>query len=435
MTRSTDPRSAIGDLPSFLGAPDRPAHDTDAQRSESEAPEATEEFFDEAEDGYEERGDEDYEDYEDEAHEEVGDDEQADYDAGTPVSARARRRRDPSAVPSAGGVAALAAGALLGLAGIVQLLVPGAAEVGLDGWSPQLPLTIGAVLAALGLTQRRVGAIQQRLDDSERRREASNAALTAALDQLLENTASQATDASGGHPAERALLALQRQDQKINNLTKATKMYGKPLMEITAQGTEVAGCLTKLQAAVEALTAQTGPSQPGVELGEVSARIDGLSGAVASLQAHAQADGREVKAALAQLSSQQEDRLGDDQLQVRLAEATTRIGEGIDQLRDQNVAGIESSVRDVQREVSALAGAIAKLQGAAPAAAPATATAATATASTTPAPTAPANAAAPSTTAGSGEAPSTEGGYATGERKSRGSNVLGAIAKLKQMKG
>ena len=106
MTRSTDPRSAIGDLPSFLGAPDRPAHDTDAQRSESEAPEATEEFFDEAEDGYEERGDEDYED---EAYEEVGDDEQADYDAGAPVSARARRRRDPSAVPSAGGVAALAA--------------------------------------------------------------------------------------------------------------------------------------------------------------------------------------------------------------------------------------------------------------------------------------------------------------------------------------
>jgi len=428
MTRSTDPRSAIGDLPSFLGAPDRPAHDTDAQCSESEAPEATEEFFDEADDGYEERGDEDYED---EAYEEVGDDEQADYDAGAPVSARARRRRDPSAVPSAGGVAALAAGAILGLAGIVQLLVPGAAEVGLDGWSPQLPLTIGAVLAALGLTQRRVGAIEQRLDDSERRREASDAALTAALDQLLENTASQATDASGGHPAERALLALQRQDQKINNLTKATKMYGKPLMEITAQGAEVAGCLTKLQAAVEALTAQTGPSQPGVELGEVSARIDGLSDAVASLQAHAQADGREVKAALAQLSSQQEDRLGDDQLQVRLAEATTRIGEGIDQLRDQNVAGIESSVRDVQREVSALAGAIAKLQGAAPAVA-ATATAAT---STTPAPTAPANAAAPSTTAGSGEAPSPEGGYATGERKSRGSNVLGAIAKLKQMKG
>lgn len=432
MTRSTDPRSAIGDLPSFLGAPDSQAHDTDAERAEGEAPEATEGFFDEAEDGYGERGDEGYEEYGD--YEDEGDDEPAAYDSGTPARARAGRRRETPAAPSAGGAVSLAAGALLGLTGLVQLLVPGTAEVGLDGWSPQLPLTIGAVLAALGLMQRRVGAIQQRLDDSERRREANDAALTEALDQLLENTAGHAADASGGHPAERALLALQRQDQKINNLTKATKMYGKPLMEIAAQGTEVASSLTQLQAAVEGLAARTGPSQPGADLGEVPARLDALADAVSSLQAHAQADGREVKAALAQLSSQQEDRLGEDQLQVRLAEATTRIGEGIDQLRDQDVAGIESSVRDVQREVSALAGAIAKLQGAAPAVAPAATATATTASSTAPTPSTPA-AASPSTTSAAGEAPSSDGGYATGERKSRGSNVLGAIAKLKQMKG
>ena len=36
------------------------------------------------------------------------------------------------------------------------------------------------------------------------------------------------------------LIALERQDEKVNNLSKSLKMYGKPLMEIATQGNDIA---------------------------------------------------------------------------------------------------------------------------------------------------------------------------------------------------
>ncbi|MGC6489128.1 MAG: hypothetical protein ACON4Z_15880, partial [Planctomycetota bacterium] len=359
MTRSTDPRSAAGDLPSFLGASESEAREMDAAPARTGCGPADEQ--DPAYDEYD--GDEVYDDeaaYEQEPA--YGDSHP---DDATAPTAPATPRRDDGAPTAAGGLAAVATGAALTLAGVAQLVVPTLAALPPAGWTPQLSLTLGAVALALGLTQRRVGLVHQRLDRDERQRAARDAALDDALEQLLECSARDG--AGDGSQAEQALLALQRQDQKINNLTKATKMYGKPLMEIAAQGAEVAGQVAQVQATVDGLAEKTASGGAPTDSTELTARLDALGAAVAALQEQARADGDDLKQAVDAVRRQQADTSSDDQLQVRLAEATTRIGQGIDQLRDRDVAGIEASVRDIQREVASLAGAVAALQpGAAP---------------------------------------------------------------------
>jgi len=240
----------------------------------------------------------------------------------------------------------------------------------------------------------------------ELQREARDEHLQETLEELLDRASQDVDGAANGAELEQALLALQRQDQKINNLTKATKMYGKPLMEIAAQCAELVGGVGQLREQVE----RSESTSRDVDLGDVPAQLAALAEATSTLRTEASAERAELKAALEQG--------GDDQLQVRLAEATTRIGDGIDQLRTQELSGLESTLRDVQREVSSLATSVAQLQ--------ATARSGDQGSSR------PAAAAQP-TTGDAGKSKSS--GYSTGARKSGGKNVLGAIAKLKQMKG
>ena len=436
MTRSTDPRSAAGDLPSFLGetrgadaAPERAdaagyddqLHAVDDGGAYDDPDlEAYDDGAGEAE-GYEEEA------YEDDVH------EPEDYGARAARPARptsANRRRTSVATTPAGGNGATAAGAALALLGFAQLFVPAVAEFAPAGWTAQLTLTIGAVLVALGVGQRRVGAMQQQLEEHEQERAARDAMVTESLEQLLARSADRDPEADR---SEQALLALQRQDQKINNLTKATKMYGKPLMEIAAQGAEVSGKVSQLQAALKAIASERDPARGELDLGPVADRIDAVTRALAELHQQTRADSRACRDALEQLHSQPTGAQSDEQLQVRLAEATTRISADIDRLRDQNFASIEASVSDIRREVTALAGAVGELQTA-PAAGKQPSPPAEASSQATEAG-APSDA--PAQAAGAERSPlSDEGsGYATGARKSRGANVLGAIAKLKQMKG
>ena len=133
------------------------------------------------------------------------------------------------------------------------------------------------------------------------------------------------------------------------------------------------------------------------------------------------------------MRTEHENRLTKDGERTLQAEATTRISADIDRLRDQNFASIEASVSDIQREVTALAGAVGELQTA-PAAGKQPSPPAEASSQATEAGAA---SDAPAQAAGAERSPlADEGsGYSTGARKSRGANVLGAIAKLKQMKG
>lgn len=408
---------------------------------------------------------------------------------------RALHRRPAS---SPGGGLFLGAGVLTAAFALLMPSLPVDAVAALtnQGFGPQGLFVCGLVLVAAGASMRRTARLQQKLDDAEERRAAEAEKLHQGLHGLL---SAQATTnerpAAGEEDLQHVMLALQRQDEKLNNLTKAFKMYGKPLMEIANQGTDLAGVLATVKSQVEAngessrsalLRMETQLKSPAgkQELADLQnnmlklvQKVEALAGQspAAALQPLQQQVGRlevgvaaiaqrledsEVRKSLLRLEesatksreTMQELLRADGvkkaagELQDKLDRATRGLQDGIVQLRDGNLGGLENAVRDIQREVAGVATSVAQIHAAvksgvrvattaapapapAPAAAPAAAAPAAAAASA-PAPTASAPAA---PAAGDGKA-ADGGGYQTGSRSSGGKNVLGAIAKLKQMK-
>jgi chromosome segregation ATPase len=130
------------------------------------------------------------------------------------------------------------------------------------------------------------------------------------------------------------------------------------------------------------------------------------------------------------------------QLAQQFDGAIGKLAHGLDELKNGNIGALETSVRDIQRELAGVATTVANIQQGIKNAPRAAAAAAAAPAAASPAPTAaaapsPAVAPAAGTTAGPSPAASSDGGatgYQTGTRKAPAKNVLGAIARLKQMK-
>ncbi|MCU0865420.1 MAG: hypothetical protein MUC36_16675 [Planctomycetes bacterium] len=408
--------------------------------------------------------------------------------AAAPTGARRRTSR-PSAAPapvavSRGGALGLCAGVMLATTGLLAPKVPAILTAlqnfGLDG---SHLLILGAVSIAAGFVRRQVGVVQQRMAAADAQRQLETDALQQSVLDLA--TAHQAAGEKPppGEELQHLMMAMQRQDEKVNNLTKAIKMYGKPLMEIAAQGTELAGSVAGVRTVVDGGAESTRQAIARLEgqlrsLGgkqELAELQAGLAKLAARLEAVAttkhdgpdltplqQQLGRlevttaamaqrledsEVRKSLLRLEeaahkereTMQELLRGDllhkvaQELQARLDRTTKGLADGIVQLRDGNLGGLESAVRDIQREVTGVATTVAQINaavknGARPAmAAPAAATPAPAAPAATPAAATPASVPAP--------APAeTAGGYQTGTRSSGGKNVLGAIAKLKQMK-
>jgi hypothetical protein len=408
---------------------------------------------------------------------------------------QALRRRKAS---SPGGGMFLGAGVLTAALALLMPRLPVDAVAALtnQGFGPQGMFVCGMVLAAAGASMRRTARLQQKLDDAEERRAAEAAKLHRGLHGLL---SAQATTndrpAAGEEDLQHVMLALQRQDEKLNNLTKAFKMYGKPLMEIANQGTDLAGALATVKSQVEAngessrsalLRMETQLKSPAgkQDLADLQnnmlklvQKVEALAGQspAAALQPLQQQVGR-LEVGMAAIAQRLEDsevrksllRLEESatksretmqellradgvkkaagELQDKLDRATRGLQDGIVQLRDGNLGGLENAVRDIQREVAGVATSVAQIHAAvksgvrvattaAPAAAP---TAAAAPAAATPAAAAasapaPAPSAPTEPAAGDGKA-ADGGGYQTGSRSSGGKNVLGAIAKLKQMK-
>jgi hypothetical protein len=409
-------------------------------------------------------------------------------DSGTPrpPTRRPRPPPRPAAAPtpqSRGGALGLCAGVMLATTGLLAPKVPAIADAlanfGLDGGNLMI---LGAVAMAAGFVRRQVGVVQQRLATTELQRAAEVEALQNSLQELTAHHTTGDKPAAG-EELQHLLMAMQRQDDKVNNLTKAIKMYGKPLMEIATQGTELAGSVAAVRTVVDGGTESTrqaitrlegqlrslGGKQELAELqaglAKLAARLDAFATSkqagpdLAPLQqqlsrlevttaAMAQRlEDNEVRKSLLRLEeaatkereTMQELLRGDQlqkvaqELQTRLDRTTKGLADGIVQLRDGNLGGLESAVRDIQREVTGVATTVAQINaavknGARPAmAAPPAATPAPAAPAATPAAATPASAPAP--------APAeTAGGYQTGTRSSGGKNVLGAIAKLKQMK-
>lgn len=419
---------------------------------------------------------------------------------------RQSRRRANVAPASAGtvstyaGFGVIAAAIALAAAPLAPTLRDNLSQFGIHSASL---LVVGTVLAASGTNRRRLAALQQRLDENGGSNADGVASLRDSVQFLVEaQHASNERPPAAGEELQHVLVALQRQDDKVNNLTKAIKMYGKPLMEISGQGTEIAGAVAQTKAAVEAsndaaqkafahvrqqLQEAAGTHKEIADLTDIVLKVSSMvevlqkkqTGSV-SLEPLQQQVGR-LEVAVAAIAQRVEDnelrksllRLEDStqkaredvqhllrgeglqkattQLQERLDKATSRVTDGITQLRDNNVSGLETSIREMQRELSGVATSLAQIQAVVKSGGRAAIVASQPTAAPTPAPAAPAPAAPPApsnTVEGQPAAPTTpaatpaaaptadggSNGYQTGKRTSTGKNVLGAIAKLKQMK-
>lgn len=434
--------------------------------------------------------------------------------------ATARRRAAPREARQSGGALGIALGVVfLGFAIGLALAGQGLSNLAQFGVEPSTLLVLGVVMAAAGFTRRRIGALYDRFEEAQIEREQLTQDLTESLQFLVASQhASNERPPAAGEELQHVLVSIQRQDEKINNLTKAIKMYGKPLMEISGQATEIAGNLGQVRAVVDGGTESTrqallrleqqlrvataskqdfndlqtsfaklgstltaleqrgGPSKQ--EFHDLQAAMAKVGQALATLEQRGgkvdlqpvQQSVTRVEVAVQAMAQRLEDselrksmlRLEDTthkthdqlqqllrgeslqkatkELQAGLDGATKRLADGIKELRDGNLGGLESSVREIQREIAGVATAVAQIQNSVRNGARAAAPAPSAPTPATPAPAAPAAPAAaaaaptPATAAApaAGQAPAD--GYQTGTRSTPSKNVLGAIKKLKQMK-
>jgi hypothetical protein len=412
----------------------------------------------------------------------------------------------PEAAGSSGLLARICGAALL-LAGVLVAVLQGRGAIppalAYYGLHPQTLFTVGAVVLGVGMVRRQVRAL-----GATRRDE-----VLEHLQFLVEHQRATAErPPAKGEELDRVLAQLERQDEKVNNLTKALKAYGKPLLEIASSSADVTAQIDKIrtqsdalvdglrsgQQRVEAAVRGAGSGEAVAALRDQSAKLEkqlhdqfaaigekvghgGLQQQLTRMEASVQAIGQrlddsEVRKSLLRLEEAEKARgrkldevaraetLQHDvaRLEQRIDQNAGKLGATLEQVRNGNLGQLETSVRDMQRELAGLCTAVAQIQqavrsggmrAAAPAqmAAPMPAAAALAPAAEPPhaaavAPPAPAHAAPAAAHAAAHEpapAVDTKGlsdaqaGVAqnqTGARASTGKNVLGAIAKLKKMK-
>jgi hypothetical protein len=408
-----------------------------------------------------------------------------------PVTPPTRSRRP------AGGLSLLA-GFVFAASGIALGFVP-QLEATLQGYGlgPTTMLLVSGLLLTTGVVRRQIGAATSHIDAMLGEHEDVAAQLRSSIDYLVEQQrATLERPPAAGEELDRVFAAMQRQDEKINNLTKAVKMYGKPLMEISSQGTDSGATLTQLRTAhdglVETLKTGLGRIETGMRSIDTSAKaggnkkeLDELQAAVkrteemlnrnfAALDSKIRNDGNqqqltrveagvtalgqrlddsEVRKSLLRLEDatkhalQKVEKLADsdsvhagmEKLDKRVTDTFTKLQGGLEQLKTNNLGALEGTLRDIQREVASLATAVSRIQAAVKSGGGRGASSEPAPRSAETPPVAHPTAASPAAPppAASGDTPDAQAGVAqnqTGTRASSGRNVLGAIAKLKQMK-
>lgn len=416
-----------------------------------------------------------------------------------------------TATPAPGGGAGIALGVLLLLGGLGLGFgyANGMISTGLQayGLAPQTLLLLGGITVAAGLLRRSQVATARRLDLALAEQDERARQMSENLDYLVDHHGSTDLDKppAQGEELQRMLLHLQRQDEKVTNLTKAIKMYGKPLMEISNLSADIGAMVTQLKTHLEGLLEQNRQGFTRVELalqagdgdqqlleglqqqfGKTEARLQQqinqlgdklprgdqlqlqlqqlteklprsdqlqqqLTRVEASIQAQAQRlDDSELRKSMLRIEDAHKQLHGSlerlvaggsakdasQQLGQQFDSALGKLAHGLDELKNGNIGALETAVRDIQRELAGVATTVANIQqgiknaprqstsapapGAAPVAAAPVAAASTG------------GSASPAAAASSGDGNAT--GYQTGTRKAPAKNVLGAIARLKQMK-
>lgn len=364
---------------------------------------------------------------------------------------------------------------LLAAAGVLAML-PAAAEAGSAltraGFSPGVLALLGAVALAAAMLMRRNGTAADRLEWALEQQAAAQESIRQSVDGLVEH-ASAGIGGAAGDDLARVGAALQRLDEKINNITKAVKMYGKPLMEIATQGSDTLAILGQVRTQADGLlqvvklgfqrVEEAGKAVDGERieqelrrLGAQVARVEAIDAQITRLEAEvragfARADDGELRRNLLRLqeTTQQgfERIAGADggereavaqRVEQNIRVATDQLQAAIAGMRDGRTEAIDAGVRGLQQELAGIATTLSRVQQAVQAGAAARSVAAPAiapaAAASEPAPAAPPPAAAMAAEP-AGDAQDGVAQNVTGERKTTGRNVLGAIAKLKQMKG
>ncbi len=310
----------------------------------------------------------------------------------------------------------------------VPAVIDGLAKLGI---SPAHPIIAALVLFALG-----------------RKSDSGTLDTTDLQDQLhhqfqdfVANIPSSSSDGAGIEDIDRVLMALQRQDEKINNLTRATKMYGKPMVEITTQVSDTANQLKDLNNALTELKNEVGMIK---ELkGSLDAMIQESSSASEKATQPLAAQLSSLQELIQQLPSQHSAELKSLQEQLgqsvggRMDETQKHLASAVEKLlannKDSSLTELESTLDSIKGALSGISKDIGQLRNSSPSPAAAPAPAAPSQAAPAPAPAAAAPA--PATNEAGSKPP--PGGLAhsiAGSKKGAGKNVLGAIAKLKNMR-
>ncbi len=315
------------------------------------------------------------------------------------------------------GAVGLAVGSVLTVAGICLMLTMSLA--------PRFAETLTGPLAKVGLTAMSlllaglmvsgfafVALRQNKLVNTIRAMRDQRGSLEAGLEYLVQAQEHHLDrPPASGEELDRVLDCLQRQDEKLNNLTKAIKMYGKPLIEITNQSSESVHHLEEINSQVakvmEALQKQDGSTSAS----DLKDLLDGNRGLTGE-----------------DLHRELEDHL--EKLEERIDESAKRVAGGVDRLLEREGQSGEPALEEIQRGLASLANALSAVQRSIAEGVQ------SAPAAPSPAIQSEPSHAPQSSSPPSGSAPRI-GGLAhsiAGPKKGTGKNVLGAIAKLKQMR-
>ena len=113
------------------------------------------------------------------------------------------------------------------------------------GLPPGLIVVLGIVIALIDRTHRQQRASRSRLDALEQNLAQSGDYSEECLAYLVDAQEQHLSRRpASGEELEQVLLSLARQDEKLTNLTKALKLYGKPLVDLSRQVSEL-GMQTK----------------------------------------------------------------------------------------------------------------------------------------------------------------------------------------------
>ncbi len=355
----------------------------------------------------------------------------------TTAAPRMRRRSDPAVAPSALHGLWNGLGIVLCVTGIAMAVLAAMQPVQLVnllaaltriGLSPTLLLGFGLLTLGVGTLLGR----QLRQTENVMRLQSAVHELLGVVDQVEVTTqalhtadAARAATAMSGDEFGQVLFALQRNEEKLVNLTKATKTFGKPLVEMNTQIADAAAQVAQSQVMIQALRVA---SENGLNRVEETLRQQGGSGSATQTQ--------ELRGGLDEMRNALQGKLEGSlathaqKLRESLEGVSKDLGGRLAELAKSgreatvNLTPVQNAIAELRRDIANLNQGLSR---------------STTTATTTPAPAPMSSAPAPASAApaSSGDEPPPSGLASTiaGERATKGTNVLGAIAKLKKMRG